>query len=220
MIFLPIVLTCDNKYFKYASVVITSILKNQNKDCTYEINILSEFISHENQIKVRKQLENYSNFSINFIDLQNIDKDIYFLNSYMSISTYYRFYIPKIFENYERILYLDCDLIVDKDISELATIDFYQDNEEKLALACKDPYIAYKLSDKSPHNDLNFNYFKNVLKMPNPYDYFNAGMMVYNLKKINSDNISDDLFNTLKNIKSPILQDQDILNSVFSNRGG
>ena len=41
----PIVFTCDDKYFKYTDVVITSILSNQNRNVHYEIHILTEFIS-------------------------------------------------------------------------------------------------------------------------------------------------------------------------------
>lgn len=220
MIFFPIVLTCDNDYFKYANVVITSIIKNSNKNFQYEINVVSDYISTENQEKTFNQLKGLNNFAIKFIELKNIDKSKFFLNSYMSASTYYRFYIPELFKDYERILYLDCDLIVDKDISELASMDFYENGQEKLALVCKDPYIMYKLSDEGRDEELNINYFKNILGMPNPYEYFNAGVMVYNLRKINELNISEKLFDALDKIKKPILQDQDILNAVFSKNGG
>ena len=223
MIFLPIVMTCDDKYFKYANVVITSIIKNRNKNCKYEINILSEYISPENKEKAVRQVKDVDNFELKFIELENIDTSKFFLNSYMSVSTYYRFYIPEIFKNYDRVLYLDCDLIVDADISELATIDFYHNDEEKLVLACKDPYIMYKLSEEGSDENVNFDYFKHTLKMPNPYDYFNAGVMVYNMRKINQLNLSQELFSNLDRIKTPIFQDQDVLNSslsAFNQRGG
>lgn len=223
MIFLPIVMTCDDKYFKYANVVITSIIKNRNKNCKYEINILSEYISPENREKAVRQVKDIDNFELKFIELENIDTSKFFLNSYMSVSTYYRFYIPEIFKNYDRVLYLDCDLIVDADISELATIDFYLNDEEKLVLACKDPYIMYKLSEEGSDENVNFDYFKHTLKMPNPYDYFNAGVMVYNMRKINQLNLSQELFSNLDRIKTPIFQDQDVLNSslsAFSEGGG
>ena len=124
MNFLPIVFTCDDAYFKYANVVITSIIHNQNRNCRYEINVLSEFISNENMMLARKQLESHSNFTINFVILKDFDSSKFFLNSYMSISTYYRFYIPQLFSRYDRILYLDSDLIVDADISDFASLDF------------------------------------------------------------------------------------------------
>lgn len=213
--FLPIVLTCDDKYFKYASVVISSLLINSNKNTEYEINIISEHINNENKSKAREQIKNHHNFSIRFIELKNFDANKFYLNSYMSVSTYYRFYIPSIFKDYERILYLDCDLVVDADISNLATMDF----ENKLAICCSSPYIKKKIENNDDEN-IPRKYFVEQLKMPQPLEYFNAGVMLYNLTKMNELHIQDKLFSALDEIEKPIFQDQDILNSVLSRNGG
>ena len=215
MNFLPIVFTCDDAYFKYANVVITSIIYNQNRNCRYEINVLSEFISNENMLLARKQLESHSNFTINFVILKDFDSSKFFLNSYMSISTYYRFYIPQLFSRYDRILYLDSDLIVDADISDFASLDF----DDKLAICCPSPFIRNKVL-KGDDEKFSLNYFTHVLKMPDPLQYFNAGVMLYNVKKMNEIDITTKLFEALEDIKEPFLQDQDILNSVLSNNGG
>ena len=215
MNFLPIVFTCDDAYFKYANVVITSIIHNQNRNCRYEINVLSEFISNENMLLARKQLESHPNFTINFVILKDFDSSKFFLNSYMSISTYYRFYIPQLFSHYDRILYLDSDLIVDADISDFASLDF----DDKLAICSPSPFIRNKVL-KGDDEKFSLNYFTHVLKMPDPLQYFNAGVMLYNIKKMNEIDITTKLFEALEDIKEPFLQDQDILNSVLSNNGG
>lgn len=215
MNFLPIVFTCDDAYFKYANVVITSIIYNQNRNCRYEINVLSEFISNENMLLARKQLESHPNFTINFVILKDFDSSKFFLNSYMSISTYYRFYIPQLFSHYDRILYLDSDLIVDADISDFASLDF----DDKLAICSPSPFIRNKVL-KGDDEKFSLNYFTHVLKMPDPLQYFNAGVMLYNLKKMNVMGVSEKLFKALEEINEPLLQDQDILNSVLSNNGG
>ncbi|MGD1318958.1 glycosyltransferase family 8 protein [Chryseobacterium sp. 2R14A] len=215
MNFLPIVFTCDDFYFKYTSVVIASLLVNQNKNCQYEINIISEFISDENKALAEKQISKFSNFSIKFIILEDFDAAKFYLNSYMTVSTYYRFYIPQLFKNYERILYLDSDLIVDADISELAVMNF----DDKLAICSPSPFIVDKVK---AGNDEVFTreYFHEYLKMPDPTLYFNAGVMLYNLKKMNEIDITEKLFAAIEEIKKPLLQDQDILNSVLSRNGG
>ena len=215
MNFLPIVFTCDDAYFKYANVVITSIIYNQNRNCRYEINVLSEFISNENMMLARKQLESHSNFTINFVILKDFDSSKFFLNSYMSISTYYRFYIPQLFSRYDRILYLDSDLIVDADISDFASLDF----EDTLSICCSSPYIK-NIVLEGGNEKFPLSYFTDVLKMPDPLQYFNAGVMLYNLKKMNVMGVSEKLFKALEEINEPLLQDQDILNSVLSNNGG
>ena len=215
MDFLPIVFTCDDAYFKYTNVVITSILHNQNKNCRYEINILSEFISEKNKEIAKRQIEKHSNFSIKFVTLKDIDSNRFFLNSYMSISTYYRLYIPQLFSHYERILYLDSDVIVDADVSELARLDF----EDTLSICCSSPYIK-NIVLEGGNEKFPLSYFTDVLKMPDPLQYFNAGVMLYNLKKMNVMGVSEKLFKALEEINEPLLQDQDILNSVLSNNGG
>lgn len=215
MLFLPIVFTCDNKYFKYANVVITSILANQSKKIQYEINILSEYIDEENKQLTTKQIQAHSNFKIKFHKLKNIDKSNFYLNSYMTVSTYYRFYITEIFKNYDRVLYLDSDIIIDSDISEYADMNF----EDKLAICSSSPYIKNKVL-KGNDDEYPLEYFTEILKMENPENYFNAGVMLYNLKKMRNLNIQKKLFEALNEIPKPKLQDQDILNSVFSRNGG
>ena len=211
----PIVFTCDDKYFKYTDVVITSILSNQNRNVRYEIHVLTEFISEENKQKAISQLKPHKNFSITFHELGDIDKSSFYLNSYMSVSTYYRFYLSEIFRNYDRILYLDSDLIVNADISAYIDMDF----EDKLAICSSSPYIKNKVL-KGDDSDYPISYFTEVLKMPNPEEYFNAGVVLYNLKKMREMDIQQKLFDALKEIPEPKLQDQDILNSVFSRNGG
>lgn len=215
MIKLPIVLTCDDKYFKYASVVIASIVANRKRTVSYEINILSEYISPENKERALAWIKKYKNVELKFIELQDFDASQFYLNSYMTASTYYRFYIPQIFKDYERVLYLDCDLVVDADISDLATIDL----GEKLMVCCICPYITEKISQV---NDPEFprSYFEKTLRMSDPMDYFNAGVMLCNIRRMNEINITEKLLEALIRIKEPLLQDQDILNSVVANWGG
>lgn len=215
MKFLPIVFTCDDQYFKYANVVITSLVKNSNPECLYEINIISEGISKENKSISEKYIARHKNFTLKFIELENFNSSQFFLNSYMSASTYYRFYIPELFKGYPRILYLDSDIIINKDISELADMGF----DDKLALCCPSPYI-HKLIKQNNHPEFSLEYFTKKLKMEDPLQYFNAGVMVYNIEKINEMNVGQKMFESLKEIEKPLLQDQDLLNSVFSRNGG
>ena len=119
----PIVFTCDNHYFKYTFVTIISIIENRKKNKEYDFFVLSEDISKENKQIAEKYLSAYKGVSIRFINLENIEKDKFHLNAYMTVSTYYRFYIPQLFRDFEKVLYLDSDLIVDNDISELLELE-------------------------------------------------------------------------------------------------
>ncbi|WP_065237433.1 glycosyltransferase family 8 protein [Gallibacterium genomosp. 3] len=213
----PIVIACDDNYIQYASVLISSIIKNRNKKYFYEINILSETISEENKNYIFKQANNYENITIKFISLDKLNTEEFYLNSYMTISTYYRFFIPIIFNNYDRILYLDCDIIVDSDISYLMKVDL----DEYLLAACRDEYICNFLEKNKENIDslnsvFSFYYVKNILKVTNPLSYFNAGVLLFNLKEFREKKLEYACFDLLKEIHRPYFQDQDILNSLAS----
>ena len=51
---------------------------------------------------------------------------------YWSVEMYYRIVIPLIMRNYDRVLYLDSDIVCKKDISELFATDF--DNKKLVAI--------------------------------------------------------------------------------------
>lgn len=212
---LPIVFTCDDHYFKYTCVVICSIINNNNRNTKYEINILSEFISEENKRLAHQMIKPFPNFSISYHILKIKNPEEYHLNSYMSLSTYYRFFIFDFLKNYERVLYLDSDLIIDNDISFYADIDF----ENKVAIASPSIYVQ-NLLIKNIEHDFTRDYFSKVLLMNDYKKYFNAGVILFNIKLIRELKIDQKLFDSIKVIKTPIFQDQDILNSVFSNNGG
>lgn len=212
---LPIVFTCDDHYFKYASVVICSIIHNSNGNTKYEINIISEFISEKNKSLLAKMLLNNANFSVQYHILQITNPEKYHLNSYMSLSTYYRFFIFDLLKKYDRVLYLDCDLIVDNDISFYATINF----ENKPAICSASIYVQNLLTKNIKHN-FTRDYFYNFLLMKDFAQYFNAGVILFNIKLIREQKIYQKFFEAINSIKNPIFQDQDILNFVLSKNGG
>ncbi|MEG0930073.1 glycosyltransferase family 8 protein, partial [Algoriella sp.] len=199
----------------YTAVVIQSIISNSISSTQYEINVLTEYISEENKAKGYQLIKAHKNFNLNFIYLDNLDTSKFYLNSYMNASTYYRFYIPELFKNYDRILYLDSDLIIDNDISFYTTIDF----ENKVAITSPSIYVQRILTEQS---DALFTlaYFNQHLQMNDISQYFNAGVMLLNLAEIREKKIDQKLFDSINQIKKPIFQDQDLFNSVFYRNGG
>ena len=95
---IPIFYACDNNFFKYTVVSLTSMIANANKRRHYEIHILHTDITAENQA-IAKRLEN-KQFSISFDDvteyLHSI-KDKMPIRDYYSKTTYYRVFIADMF---------------------------------------------------------------------------------------------------------------------------
>ena len=117
---IPIVFAINNSYIKQVATVMTSILKNSNKRNCYEFSIMHTDITSENQILLKDYVATFKNSTVNFVDMNNFikDADLESLMSrredytYISSETYFRFYIPEIFKHYDKIIYLDADIIV------------------------------------------------------------------------------------------------------------
>lgn len=210
--FIPIVLACNNKYIKYTSVLIASIIQNSSPENNYCITILNTDISDENKCILKEQISETDNFSINFINV-NRSMQSYknlFVDRHLSVETYFRFLAPDCFPNLDKILYLDCDTIVNDDVAKLFSEDI---SHYSLAAAHDCDLLGLYLwdneEDKEFHQnrDLDFG-------LEGCLNYFQAGVILFNLKKIRSKYTVKELLN-IANSKKWFFQDQDVLNYVF-----
>ena len=199
---IPIFLSSDNNYAPFVATTIASICDNTEIYCDFYI--LDGGINAENKIKIQSLTERYKNFSIEYI---NIDVEKYFkgfiANSYITLPTYYRFIIPHLKPNLEKILYLDVDIIAKNDILELFNIDL----GDKVIGAVKDLGDSYYIAK-----------LKNIVEINPSHPYFNAGVLLIDCEKWRSQNITEKLFDIEKKYRGKLLcNDQDVLNKVFEN---
>ena len=123
---IPICFATDDNYIPFLAVAIASLLDNAAKDKFYKIYVLTTQIKQENIDSILKLKT--SNSSIQFISLaKELDKiqSMLHLRDYYSKETYYRIFIPNIFPEYAKVLYLDCDITVTGDISKLYNTEIH-----------------------------------------------------------------------------------------------
>jgi lipopolysaccharide biosynthesis glycosyltransferase len=210
---IPIVFSSDDNYALYLGVCIKSIIEHSSLSNNYAIFIIDGGISenHKNQILTMKT----KNVSIEFVDikpfLQNIDLSIFSLSLHFTISTYYRFFLPKIFGNYDKLIYLDCDMLVLRDVKELFDIDI----GDNYLGATRDMGI---LSLIATDNLDEHNYYVVTLGLEKCENCFNAGCMICNVKKMREDDLTKKFIEKLCEIKKPKFVDQCILNAVCRNQ--
>ena len=197
---IPIVLITDENYVLPTAVAVTSMIKNKNKNSHYNIYILHNKLPR----KIQNQFQQLSSedVSINFIEPENSkfllsvkDKRE---NDYISAAVLFKFAIPQIFKEYDKILYLDGDTIINGDLSMLYNTDI------------KDNYAGV-IKDIHP-------ILSGAYKHLNIDTYFNAGIILYNISKILSDNI-DEYLNSkeiLEKTKKFFWFEQDTYNIVFN----
>lgn len=119
---IPIVFASNDNFSVYCYTAIYSVIKNIKSDYFYHIYILETNISSEN----RKMLESLSTLKVTVkcIDISNYTSNINLKESlHLSIETYYRLFIPCILPQYEKILYLDSDMCILSDVTELHQCD-------------------------------------------------------------------------------------------------
>lgn len=206
-----ILLTADNRYVPYVSVLLASMLTNC-REANYDIIFIQKNIAPEDQSALQKQVAEYNNFSLRFVDFSEYIKDVSLrVFSYYSEAIYYRLFAPYIFKNYNKMIYLDCDLILERDLDELWEIDLGQN----LMAAIRDIGLLLHRYTKGKI-ELTEKYF-NTLQGINLNDYFNSGVLVFNFEKFRKEISVEKMLETIgsQNWNFP---DQDILNVLCSGR--
>lgn len=174
---IPIFFSTDDKYIPYLDVAVSSLVDNASKHHNYRIIVLNTGIKKENIDKVKRNER--PGVIIDFIDISKcIEKfKAHFKNVYhFSIVTYYRLFIASMFPQYDKILYLDCDLVVLGDISKLYNVEL----KDNVLGAVGDEYVC---------NTEEFrNYAENAIGV-NPDTYFNAGVLLISLEQFRKNDI-------------------------------
>ena len=198
---IPIFFSTDDNYIPYLDVAISSLIANASKDYNYKIIILNTGLNPENIEKVN--LNERDGFAIDFVDISAQIENIksYFKNVYhFSIVTYYRLFIASLFPQYDKIVYLDCDLVVLGDISELYN-------------TCLGENILGAVTDQYVCSTKEFRLYAQKAIGVNPDTYFNAGVLVINLEQFRKNNIEKKFINLITQYNFDLLDpDQAYLN--------
>ena len=200
---IPIAFATDDNFVPYLYVAMSSLISNADENNNYDIVILYSKINNYN---ISRLLELSSdNVSIRFFDMteyMNKYSDVWYTHWNYSDAVYYRFFIPEIFSNYDKVLYLDGDVIFNCDVSELYNVYL------------KDNYIA-AVQDISQQMTgyIGETFRENVLKVKRE-NYFNTGILIFNIRLLKTVEFLDECIKTLKKLKNPLFPDQDVLNKV------
>lgn len=197
----------NDTYVPYLEVAIQSIEDNSNSLTQYKIFILFKTLADDNKQKI-KETVSLPNFEVSFICVSKyFDGNLFVQNGsakYLSEECYYRLALPELLQEYDKVIYLDCDIVALTDISEL--FEYEIENEYFAAvLDFADQWKCY--SDKS---DI-YIYRKNELNMVQPEMYFNSGVLLFNLKKLREDYSLKEILD-IAQMKNWEKHDQDVLN--------
>ncbi len=212
----PLNIACaaDDGYAMNMAVMLRSVLENISANQPVSIFVIDGGIKESNKEKILASLGKRSvdfNWITESVELPNnlpLAKNIL---PHASKALYYRLLLADVLpSNYEKVIYLDSDLIVIRDLEKLWQTDI----EENYVLAVQDSNIPLVSSQHGikKYRDLNI--------LPEN-KYFNSGVLVINLRKWRAENISAKLFQYLEAFKEFVQHhDQEAMNALFAGKWG
>jgi lipopolysaccharide biosynthesis glycosyltransferase len=204
---IPIFFAVDDGYIPFLSVSIVGLKKNCSKDNLYLLKVLYNNISDYNIKKIKKQ--ETENIRIEFINVTNHMEKIsgkLYTRDYYSKSTYFRLFIADLFPEFNKALYLDSDIAILSDIANLYNIDI----GDNLVGAAPDGVIRTTAEFQE--------YAEKVVGVNDYKNYFNAGILIMNLREMRKCDFQDKFVYLLDTIKFKVAQDQDYLNRICKGR--
>lgn len=199
---IQIVFTIDENYIQHCAVTITSLCEN-TKNAKINISIVNNGIGKKSVSKLNKYLKKFTNINqLNWLEIDTEQIKDAPLTHHVSLATYYRILLPKILDkNLTKVLFLDSDIIIRKNITPLWETDISEFSHGAVA----------HIGDFESH--------KEYLGMDKNSDYFNAGIMLINLKYWREYEITEKAIQYLKeNVDKIKFWDQDILNCLFESK--
>lgn len=203
---IPVFFSIDDGYAPFLSVALYSAIKNSSRNRNYKAIILYEKLSEEN-IKRLGALAT-DNFKIEFVPMAKGLESITDRMSnrlrcdYFTLTIYFRLFIPIMFPQYEKAIYIDSDVVLVGDLAELYDTDI----GDNFLGACTDLSVA----DVPPL----VKYMEQAVGVPAD-KYINSGVLLMNLKKLREAELDRrflDLLNTYH--FDCIAPDQDYLNAM------
>ncbi len=188
----------DDKYAKYMGVAIASILTNKHPEDEVHIYVLDGNISVENKRKI-SELKSIAPFTIDYLQIDQAYFETFPLrgSDHFSIVTWYRLFLPSALPHIKKLLYLDCDIVVNTSLWPLYDTHI------------TDFYLCGVIDIIDEQNCERLNVPK----------YVNAGVLLLNLEKMRQDHLQERFFSYVeKNRRKILWNDQDVVNAVCSEK--
>ena len=200
MMRINICFSANSKYIRYLYIALISIFEN-NRDNKLTVYILQRDFTDNDKEVIWKLTDMYSQKTV-FIETDEARYSRFPTRDRYTLETYFRFEIPTALpETIEKVIYFDVDMIITGDLAELYDIDL----SGYYFAACQDMMARQLL----PAQQMLF-------KRTDDLRYFNAGMMVWNLKEMRGKVSFDDFVNAAEELDFNLpLVDQDVLNYKY-----
>lgn len=200
---IPVVFSSDHNFIMPTGVAILSLLESSPR-VNFDIFILqSDDVTDIDRNLLQDMVKPYK-AQLSFISFGKEFSDSYEVRS-ISTACYFRLLIPWLIPQYDKVIYLDGDIIVKSDISKLFDCTLSEE------------YYVYGV--RTPGFTIDSNFVKYISSIGlDPSNYINSGILVINTKLLREDNLKDEFLSYRD--RTFLYQDQDIINLVCKDRIG
>ena len=188
-------------YAEHLAVAIHSLLKNLSNDYFAEIVVLDWGISEKNKKLIKDICRKSEKWNTEFI-IMDRKKFENLPTTWLSQETYYRLELPDLLPNDKKILYLDVDIIINWDVSQLINIDL----GGNIIWAVREiTTVNYYIDD--------YNLTSKIWWL-----FFNCWILVLDLEKMREMQFKKKFYDYMdKYTKKLTFHDQDIFNIILEN---
>lgn len=198
----PVFYATDEHYLPYLGVALSALIAHCDKNRKYAVHVLTNGKLGERA----KYIENMQTQNVS-VYFHNVSKQIQLImgdlhcRDYYTPAIFYRLFIPDLFPQYDKAVYLDCDTVLQADIAEF----FDTDLGDNLLGAVADGAVAATREFRA--------YTRKALGVE-PDCYFNSGVLSLNLKALRAMNFYRAFCDMLHAYRFIVAPDQDCLNVI------
>ena len=198
----------NDAYSPFLATAIHSIRENASPDFRYHIHILTDDISEENRRKLSAL--GTDSFCIEFHPLSRLLRSLpaveklsqHCFGAFSSLTIYFRLFIPELFPQYDKGIYLDADLVVPGDISWLY--------REPLGRRLVGAVADYSIQKIAPF----MQYIDEYVGVDHK-NYVNSGVLLLNMKRLREVDLSGRFLSWVEKYGlETVAPDQDYLNAL------
>lgn len=211
-----VVLSCNSTFVDFMAVMLNSLVLNSNVNRNYDLIVLESDVSSEQKITIENLFSGMDNFSLRFFNMKKAQakwfKTDVFVDGYVPAETYNKLLLPNLLDGFEKVVYIDTDVILNEDIANLVDVDLFGN----AAGACRNIVNIHAANINKAIKGFKFgDYIRDFLGVTRNEDYFQAGVMVIDLKHPLVTNMTEKCLEIMGRLKKPIFFDQCIVNSYF-----
>ncbi len=196
---------CEESYAPFFGVSLESIRDHADENRNYVIKCLyTGNIEKETRDTITGEYSK-GNIDVEFVDITDDIKDVFgklHTRDYYTKTTYYRLFIPRLYPEYDKVLYLDSDIVLKTDVAELYDVELGEN------------YVG-AIPDESVQLIKEFqDYTENRIRVRSYKEYFNAGVLLMNCRVLREINFEKLFITLLGKVTFNVAQDQDYLNAI------